>query len=181
MSQDFRGYDNLMPDEHDLGRDWSKLPTHLPPASRDLLVPFDFAPDRQPDKPTIITPDGWITEARDELKDGMAIRCHLPVFGMDAAIARCRLLCRGAKHHRDECPIQVTVQRVITEFFGEMQRRTRLRLALRYDGPGLPKYPIVFEDGDGIRRPEVQFVLAPVESDSASRSTGPNAALSPRG
>lgn len=158
----FSGFDDLMCDEHDLAAGWYNRARHLPPASHDLIVPYQFRPDRRPTRPVIQPPDGLIQEARDELREGRAIWFNLPVFHLDREIAKCRLLCRGRRHHKPQCDIQRLVQTLVQEFIAEMEQRSRVKLALIKGGP-IP-YPITYDDGDGVRRPEVRFMLAPLET-----------------
>lgn len=141
MGGPWDGYADLMPDEVDLGEDWKKV-SDQPPATSDLLLPFQYAPDRRPDTWRFDLPDGMVKEIRDELKDG----CH--------AACRFKLPGRWPKG---------AIRYALIHFVREMEGRTKLKLALAgYDEEDDGHEPVHVEDFDGTEPAEVRFRLVPL-------------------
>lgn len=154
MASRFDAYDDLVPDEHDLADGWKKV-ADLPPATSDLIVPFQYADDRRPTEPHFVLADGMVSEMRDELKDGHAVLFTAPVFGTQ------KCLCRTKVHHR-ECRLARSVLHAVTKLLREMEARTRLKLALSPMNEG--DNPLMLDDKDGLAPPEVRFALVPYEA-----------------
>ena len=153
----WRNYDSLIPSEHDLGQEWRKMPV-LPPATPRQITPFLYASDRAPEKPKIETPDGMVTEMRDDLKDGIPV----PVKALLVGQRKCD--CTGKKH-RMYCRVQARIREAVTSLVKEMEQRTHMRLVVMPFTPG--DSPITLDDKDGLGPMEVRFVIAPYDSPKA--------------
>jgi hypothetical protein len=148
----FSGYDDLLPSAYDLSQDWRKMPV-LPPATEDELVPFVYAPGRQPDTPRIVAPDGWIQEVRDELLQGHRAQINVKLHWE----RKCGC---GGKKHRMNCQLQRFCQHLAYSFLEEMEQRTRKKLAFT---PCMPNEgPIMLDDRDGLAPPMLRFGLVPL-------------------
>lgn len=121
-----------------------------PGAERRLLLPYGFEPDRQPDQPKIVLPDGMFGEALEELKDGRDVAFHLDVHN----VRPCQ--CTG-RRHRLRCELGASVVHAVASLMQELQVRTRTRLAIAPAEPG--KSPLMLDDHDGLAPPTVRFRL----------------------
>ncbi len=151
IERHFQNYDDLTPSAHDLSQGWRDMPV-LPPATADLIVPFEYAAGRQPLKPRIEGPPGFVSEAVEELKDGHAV----PMNVMLHFERKCDC---GGKKHRKTCKLQRFCQHLVAEFLKEMEGRTHMKLAVAPLRCG--EEPIILDDKDGLAPPVLRFILVP--------------------
>ncbi len=164
-------YTDLMPSQEDLERNFpwalrALLQTETPPpgelfvpggppASRELLVPFDYREDRKPSDPTIVLPDGMFREALEELKDGKAVCFMVDVHGAQ----KCQ--CHGRRHTR-KCEMGRSVYHAVNRLYEDLQSRARVKLALMPTEAG--DSPLMLNDHDGLGPPTVRFGIVPEEA-----------------
>ena len=135
----------------------------MPPATEDLIVPFEYAAGRQPVKPRVEGPPGFIEEAVEELKDGHHVLMNL-IFHYER---KCDC---GGRKHRKSCRLQRFVVNIVADFVKEMEQRTHWKILVGPHDPG--DEPIVLDDKDGVSPPVVRFRLIPYESFKIPRYEG---------
>ena len=167
----WNAYTDLMPSTEDVERNFpwalrALLQTEAPHrselfvpngpgASRELLVPFQYADDRRPVEPTVVLPDGMFWEALDLIKNGNVSTFLVTVDPVE----ECHC---GRKVHRETCRRARSIHHAVMRLKEDLQARARLPLMLAPARPG--DSTLVVDDHDGMQAPTVRFSVVAKEA-----------------